>query len=99
MERFFLLITTLLLLITFYYYSEFENKGYAYILILLCLVSISFSLAKLKYPTEKKDSYQVEEIENDRLENFNGIFEYKSDGFFVNLESGKDFMVQKVVKN
>lgn len=63
-----------------------------YGIIFLCLISIAFSYAKIKNPTESKDEYQKVEEENDKLENFDGIFDYKNDGFYILGNSGCDFI-------
>jgi len=82
-EKPILIISSIILILILYYYSEFENKGIAYVIILICLISISFSYAKIKNPTEKIDEYKIAEEESDKLENFDGIFEYKNDGFYI----------------
>lgn len=87
MEKPILIISSILLAFTLFYYSEFENKGMAYGIVLICLVAIAFSYAKIKNPTESKDEYKAVEEENDRLENFDGIFEFKEDRFYINKNS------------
>lgn len=92
MEKPILIFSSITLLICLYFYSDFENKGFAYGIILLCLIAISFSYAKIKYPTESQNEYQEVEDENDKLENFDGIFDYKNDGFYIVENNGRDFI-------
>ena len=80
------------LALVLFYYSEFENKGVAYVVILVCLVFISFSFAKIKSPTEKNDVYQITEKENDFLEDFNGIFKYNKYGFSFIEEGSNEYI-------
>ena len=83
MEKPILIISSIVLVLTLFYYSEFDNKGTAYGILLICFIAIAFSSAKIKHPTESKDQYQTVEQENDKLENFDGIFEFKKDGFYI----------------
>lgn len=87
MEKPILIISSIVLVLTLFYYSEFDSRGTAYGVILICLIAIAFSYAKIKHPTESKDEYKAVEEENDRLENFDGIFDFKEDGFYINKNS------------
>ncbi|SKB99494.1 hypothetical protein SAMN05660477_02262 [Soonwooa buanensis] len=75
-----------------FYYSEFENKGIAYVAILVCLVFISFSFAKIKSPTDKIDEYQLVEDRNNELEDFDGIFKYNKYGFSFIEEDSQEYV-------
>ncbi len=87
MEKPILIISSIVLVLTLFYYSEFDNKGTAYGILLICFIAIAFSYAKIKHPTESKDEYKAVEEENDKLENFDGIFEFKKDGFYIDKKS------------
>lgn len=98
-DKIVLLASFVALAFVLFYYSEFENKGVAYVAILVCLMFISFSLmfisfsfAMIKSPTEKSDEYQIAEKENDFLEDFNGIFKYNKYGFSFIEEGSSEYI-------
>lgn len=92
MEKPILIISSIILLVILYFYSDFDNKNYAYGIIFLCLIAISFSYAKIKNPTDSKDEYEQVEAENDKLEHFDRIFEFKKDGFYVKINKTNEFI-------
>ncbi len=97
MEKSILISSIIALCIILFKYSDFENKGIAYALVLICLIGIAFSYAKLTNPTETKDEYQLIEEENNKLEDFDGIFEYKHDGFYIKYNNKTEFIKWKEI--
>ena len=91
MEKKIIIICCILIGIILYNYPVFDNKGVTYLLTLLCLAIITFSLAKIYNPTDK-DDYQKAEKEMDKLLEFDGIFKYRSDGFSVTLDNKTEFI-------
>lgn len=88
-ERIILGFGILLFIIVLYNYSNFDNKGIAYISVFLCFAIICFSIAKIFDTTE---DYHSVEKEIDRLENIDGIFKYKKDGFYINQKGLSEFI-------
>lgn len=91
-ERIILGFGILLFIIVLYNYSNFDNKGLAYISVFLCFAIICFSIAKIFTKKEDKEDYHSVEKEIDRLENINGIFKYKKDGFYINQKENSEFI-------
>ena len=77
---------------TLYNYSNFDNKGLAYISVFVCFATICFSIAKIVSAKEDKENYYSVEKEIDRLENIDGIFQYKKDGFYINRKENAEFI-------
>lgn len=91
-DKIVLLTSVVALAFVLFNYSEIENKGIAYVAILVCLIFISFSYAKIKSPTDTVDEYQMVEKENDILETFDGIFKYNKYGFSFIEEDSPEYI-------
>ncbi|MCW3161704.1 hypothetical protein [Chryseobacterium oryctis] len=91
MEKKILILSSLVLIGTLYNYPVFDNKGTSFLIIFSCFVIIIFSVAKIRYPSDK-ETYESIEKETDILENFDGIFEYKKDGFTITKDNTSEFI-------
>lgn len=91
MEKKILVLCFLVLGLTLYNYSNFDNKGVVFLIVLLCFIVICFAGAKIRYPTDD-DNFHLVEKEKDKLESFDGIFNFKKDGFFVTKNKITDFI-------
>lgn len=91
-EKALLVFGILLLIITTYNYSNFENKGIGYISVFISFAIICFTTAKILNNKEDMEDYDFVEKETDRLENFDGIFKYRKDGFYINQKKNLEFV-------
>lgn len=80
MEKKIIVFCCIILGFVLYDYPIFDNEGISYLIILCCFIGITFSVSKIFNPSEK-NNYESVEKEADRLENFDGIFSYKNEGF------------------
>ncbi|WEK70143.1 MAG: hypothetical protein P0Y62_01060 [Candidatus Chryseobacterium colombiense] len=78
-------IVSLVLIFVFYNYPVFNSTGITYIIILTCLIIISFAGAKL-YTSDIKEDYESVEKEMNELHFRDGDFQYKNDGFYTKNE-------------
>ncbi|PIF45113.1 hypothetical protein CLU96_2113 [Chryseobacterium sp. 52] len=78
-----ILLACLIVAFTLFYYPVFDSTGISYLIIFSCFVIICFAGAKL-YSLNEKDDYEAVEREMDILNDFDGIFQYTNDGFYIN---------------
>jgi hypothetical protein len=90
-EKIIIALSCLVLIYIWYDYPVFDNKGIASVVAFSCLATITFAIAKIYSPTDK-DDYKTVEKESDRLQELDGIFKYKKDGFYVTLDNKTDFI-------
>lgn len=74
-------ISCIVLVLTFIYYPAFDSVGISYFITFSCFVALCFSIAKI-YAPDDKEVYASVEKEADRLEKFDGEFQYINDGFY-----------------
>lgn len=75
-------------------YSYHVNKGFPLIVFLVCLSIIAFSIAKIYSDSALNDENTFEETEKkfDKINNNDGIFEYKSDGFYLKQNKTREYI-------
>lgn len=85
-------VTVLILIYTLYNYSV--NKGYPFLVLLICFSILCFSIAKIYSDSEKLEEETFESVEKNinRIEQNNGIFEYKNDGFYIKQKNSLEFI-------
>lgn len=74
-------ICCIILVLIYFYYPVFDSEGISYLIIFSCFVVLCFSGAKL-YTSNDKEDYDSIEKEADKLEKFDGDFQYTHDGFY-----------------
>lgn len=84
-------ISCFIAVLVLYNYPVFDNKGISCLILFLCLAAVSFAGAKI-YSPDDHDEYETVEKEMDELLNFDGIFEYKKDGFYITQNKITDFV-------
>lgn len=92
MEKKIIIGCCVILSFTFYYYPIFDHNGITYLIIFACFVGICFAGAKLYNPNDEGTDYDTLEKEITQLENFNGIFEYKIEGFYFTQNELTNFV-------
>lgn len=92
MEKKIIIACCLILGFIFYYYPIFDHNGITYLIISACFVGICFAGAKLYNPSDEGTDYDTIEKEITQLENFNGIFEYKIEGFYFTQNELTNFV-------
>ena len=90
MEKNLIIVCCLILGWVFYDYPVFDSEGISYLIIFGCFIVITFSAAKIFNPTG--DSYESVEKKTDELENFDGIFSYKEDGFSMIKDNATNYI-------
>lgn len=85
-------VTALILIYTLYNYSV--KKGYPLLVLLICFTILCFSIAKIYSDSEKLDEETFENAEKkaNRIEQNNGIFDYKNDGFYIKQKKSLEFI-------
>lgn len=85
-------LTSLVLIYTIYNYHI--NKGFPLIVFFVCLIILAFSISKIYSDSKLTDENTFEETEKkyDKIYNNDGIFEYKSDGFYLKQNGTKDLI-------
>lgn len=81
-------VTALILIYTLFNYPV--NKGYPLLILLISFVILCFSVAKIysDYENlEKEETFEEVEKNMNKIEQNNGIFEYKNDGFISNKKN------------
>lgn len=91
MEKKTIIVCCIFIGIILYNYPVFDNKEISYLLVFSFISVIIFAAAKLKNPTN--DDYESVEKKSDWLENFDGIFEYEKNGFYVAQNNKKEFIL------
>lgn len=86
------IITSLMMIYLLYNYSV--SKGYPLLFLLIGLAILSFSISKiyLDYHFVKEETFEEVEKNINRIEENNGIFEYKNDGFYIKQKKHVDFV-------
>jgi len=83
-------ITCLVLVLTLYNYPVYDDKKITFAIIFICLVVLAFSISKLYSPEEK--DYASFEKEMDKQHEYDGIFQYKTDGFYIQQNNSMEFI-------
>lgn len=81
-------VTAIILIYTLFNYPI--NKGYPLLVLIICLVILCFSAAKIysDYQNfEEEETFENVEKKTNEIEQNNGIFEYKNDGFYIKQKS------------
>ncbi|ASK32751.1 hypothetical protein CEY12_11310 [Chryseobacterium sp. T16E-39] len=84
-------ICCIVLLWTYFYYPVFDSEGISYLIIFSCFVTLCFSVAKI-YSADDKEDYDSVEKEADRLEKFDGQFQYLDNGFYNKQKNPIEFI-------
>lgn len=82
--------TCLVLVLTFYNYPVFDDKKISFAIIFICFIVLAFSVAKLYSPEEK--DYDSFEKEMDKQHEYDGIFQYTTDGFYIQQNHSTEFI-------
>ena len=86
-------VTALILIYTLFNYPV--NKGYPLLILLISFVILCFSVAKIysDYENlEKEETFEEVEKNMNKIEQNNGIFEYKNDGFYIKQKKSLEFI-------
>lgn len=85
-----IIISSIILGTVSFNYPVFDSEGISYIIILCCIVVITFSTAKIYFPD--KEDYQSVEKKMDRLLQYDGIFTYTHEGFYFKEKDSMEFI-------
>ena len=85
-----IIITSLILIFTIYKYDT--NNGYPLLVKLICFVVLVFSFTKLQDENTKEETFEEVEKKNDIIQNNDGIFDYKNDGFYIKQKKSLEFI-------
>lgn len=83
-------ITALILIFIIYKYDT--NNGYPLLIKLICFVVLVFSFTKLQDENTKEETFEEVEKKNNIIQNDDGIFEYKKEGFYIKQKKTLEFI-------
>ncbi|QOW10344.1 hypothetical protein Q73A0000_08180 [Kaistella flava (ex Peng et al. 2021)] len=77
-----IILCCLMVVGVYFYYPVFDSKGISYIIVFSSFVIVCFAGAKL-YSSDEKGDYDSLEKKMDKLHDFDGMFQYMHDGFYI----------------
>lgn len=89
----FLVALSISIIILIYFNYPFKSEGISFLIVLICLIVLSFAGAKCWSKGELQDeSFEAVENEMDKKHQIDGSFKYVSDGFYFKNDKVSEFV-------